>query len=217
MADRLLKHDLLGSITTIERDGTLIVVRDTGTAPWWLAPIARHCARREAAALGALAKLPGLPELLALGPRRLERTFIAGEVLDRAMPASRAYFREALRLVRRLHARGVAHNDLAKEGNWLCTPAGSPAIVDFQLALRSPRRSRLFRVLAREDLRHLFKHKRTYAHWHLTARQRAMLATPTGAARAWRRLAKPVYRFVTRRLLGIEDRTGPAERGRRAI
>ena len=61
-----------------------------------------------------------------------------------------------------MHRLGVAHNDLAKEPNLLVTTEGQPALVDFQLATITHQRGRLFRMLAREDIRHLLKHKRTY-------------------------------------------------------
>jgi hypothetical protein len=115
-------------------------------------------------------------------------------------------------LLRRLHRHGVVHNDLAKEANWLVTAAGDPAIVDFQIALSSRRRGPLFRRLAYEDLRHWLKHKRTYLPERLTRRQGAMLADPTLVTRAFRALVKPGYRFVTRRVLGWQDRDGPRER-----
>ena len=129
-------------------------------------------------------------------------------------PRSREYFREALRLVRRLHRLGVTHNDLAKEANWICQDERVPGIVDFQLAICFSSRSRLFRLLAREDLRHLLKHKRHYRPEALTERERRILANPMWPARWWRTLVKPCYRFVTRRVLRWPERKGAAERQR---
>jgi hypothetical protein len=92
---------------------------------------------------------------------------------------------------------------------------GMPAFIDFQIAWVAPRRSALFRLLAYEDLRHLLKHKRTYLPGRLTARQRAILARPSPPSRLYRRTVKPVYLFVTRRLMGWADREGAGDRGRR--
>ena len=114
--------------------------------------------------------------------------------------------------MRRMHAAGVLHNDLAKEPNWLVAPDGRPALVDFQLAMRPRFRGRLFRMLAYDDLRHLLKHKRTYCPESLTARQRAMLARRSPLAALWARTGKPLYRFVTRGLLGWSDREGAGDR-----
>ena len=90
-----------------------------------------------------------------------------------AQPRDAAYFRAAARLVRRLHAANVIHNDLAKETNWLVTPDGRPALVDFQLAMTARHeRGALARALGHDDLRHLLKHKRSYLPERLTAREK---------------------------------------------
>jgi hypothetical protein len=104
------------------------------------------------------------------------------------------------------------HNDLAKEPNWLVTPAGLPALVDFQLAAQPRFRGRLFKARAHDDLRHLLKHKRSYCADRLTVRQRRVLARPSLLSAGWARSGKPVYRFVTRRLLGWSDREGAGDR-----
>jgi RIO-like serine/threonine protein kinase len=207
-----LKRDLFGTVTLAEDAGTLVVVRDTRAARWWLRWLARRLARRETRALLQLAGLEGVPRIVHATPDLVVRDFIAGEPMQRARPTDAAYFRDALRLVRRLHARRIAHNDLAKEPNWLVTPDRHPALVDFQLATRSRRRGRLFRALAHDDLRHLFKHKRSYAPQLLTARQRRVLARPSIVSRAWKATGKPVYLFVTRRLFGWADREGAGDR-----
>jgi RIO-like serine/threonine protein kinase len=207
---RILKSDLFGQV--LLEDGERAVRRDTTAARWWLVPLARRLARREARALSRLAGLSGTPRLLFFDGAVLQRSWVAGQPMQVARPADAAYFREALGLLRRLHRAGVAHNDLAKEPNWLVTPDGRPALVDFQLALVSTRRGRLFRALAREDLRHLLKHKRTYCPSRLTARQRRILATPTPQSRLWRATGKRLYTFVTRRVFGWADREGAGDR-----
>jgi RIO-like serine/threonine protein kinase len=111
-----------------------------------------------------------------------------------------------------MHRRGVAHNDLAKEPNFLVTADGGPAIVDFQLAMVTKNRGRLFRMLAREDIRHLLKHKRTYCAEALTARERRILENPSWPARLWAATGKPVYLFITRRVMGWQDREGAGDR-----
>ena len=207
-----LKSDLFGAIWQEVDCGRTVVVRDTGAARWWLAWLARRLCRREARALEHLDGLPGVPRLLAADARSLRREWIEGRPLQLARPRNAAFFRAARRLLSEMHRRGVAHRDLAKEPNWLVTPTGAPAIVDFQLALVSRRRGRLFRSFAREDLRHLLKHKRSYCPERLTARERRILATPAAGSRLWRALGKPAYLFITRRLLGWADREGAGDR-----
>jgi RIO-like serine/threonine protein kinase len=209
---KLLKSDPFGRVSLEQDRGRQVVVRDTAAARWWLAWLARWLCRREARALARLDGLPGTPRLLSAGPHGLRREWIEGRPLQVAKPRNPAYFRDARRLIATLHRRGVVHNDLAKEPNWLVTPTGTAAFVDFQLASVSRRRGRLFRSLAREDLRHLLKHKRVYCPERLTARERRILASPAPLSRVWMATGKPLYLFVTRRLLGWADREGAGDR-----
>lgn len=217
-----LKRDLFGAVwrRRVNFDGGErdCAERDITIAASGVRWLARRLASREARAL----KTPSLAELRQCGQvptlvswdgRRLRRTWLPGVPLQRAPSVGPAYFREALRLVRRLHAAGVVHNDLAKEPNWLVTDDGRPALVDFQLAIRPRYRGRRFRMLGYDDLRHMLKHKRTYCPTVLTSRERAILARRSPIAALWAHTGKPAYRFVTRRLLGWSDREGAGDRG----
>ncbi|HET7358704.1 MAG TPA: RIO1 family regulatory kinase/ATPase [Rhodanobacteraceae bacterium] len=212
-AARVLKSDELGRIELCRYRGEAAVRRDVSAARWWARAFARRAAAREARALQRLQGLDGVPQLLAWGDGTLLRSFMEGAPMQEGRPVDPGYFREALRLLAALHRRGVVHNDLAKEPNWLVRADGRPGVVDFQLAwTRSgwPRRRRgaLFRLLAREDLRHLLKHKRTYLPQRLTARERAILDTPAAHARLWRATGKRLYKLVARRLFGYWDNEG---------
>lgn len=217
MPRALLKADLFGRVERGHSSGAALaaelVRRDVAAARRGFRWLARRLAAREARALYALADCKQVPRLVGWDGSHLLRGWIEGEPMQRARPRDPAYFDHALRLLARLHRRGVVHNDLAKEPNWLVTPDGRPALVDFQLAQVSRRRGCVFRALAREDLRHLLKHKRSYCPERLSPRERALLARPSWAARAWRRSGKRVYLFVTRRLLGWVDREGAEDRG----
>jgi predicted Ser/Thr protein kinase len=207
-----LKHDVLGTTRLVNTGDESFIERDTRAAHAALRWLARRLAAREAEMLEKLAGEAGVPRLLAFDGRVVRRTFVPGWALYDAPPRSREYFVDALRVLRRLHRLGIAHNDLAKEANWLVTSGDKCAIVDFQLATQSPARTARFRRRAYEDLRHLLKHKRTYQPKHLTARQLRVLARPTWGTRVWRGLVKPPYRFVTRVVLGWPERAGPTER-----
>lgn len=212
-----LKRDLFGEVRRLRvrgEDGDLeFVQRDTTVAARGVRWFARRLAAREARALRVLRCVREVPRLVSWDGHKLVRSWLPGVPMHKAGGVDRAYFREALRLLRRLHAAGLVHNDLAKEPNWLVTPDGRPALVDFQLAMRPRYRGRLFRMLAHDDLRHLLKHKRTYCPGQLTTRERAILARRSPLSAAWARTGKPVYRFVTRRLLGWADREGAGDRG----
>lgn len=204
----LLKADELGRIERCRHAGVPAVRRDVGAAHWWARAFSRRAAAREGRALQRLDDVDGVPRLLAWDGRHLLRGYLEGLPMQQARPCERGYYRDALRLLATLHRHGVVHNDLAKEANWLVRSDGRPGLVDFQLAWCCRRRGRLFRLLAREDLRHLLKHKRTYCPEALSARQRAILATPTLPARLWRATGKRLYKLVARRLFGYWDNEG---------
>jgi hypothetical protein len=207
-----LKTDVFGTIARV--DDT--VVRDANSARPWARHLAFHLLRREHRALARLALgagTDGIPRVLALAPGKLTRSWIEAAPMHLAQPRNPGYFRDAARLVRRLHAAGVIHNDLAKETNWLVTPEGKPALVDFQLAMTlGPRRGALARALGHDDLRHLLKHKRSYLPERLTPRERRILAHRSFANRAWMAAGKPVYLFVTRKIFRWRDREGAGDR-----
>ena len=204
-----LKADSFGRIALMRDDRGLFVRRDLAHVPLWLRLPAWWLARREARGLQRVDGLPAMPQLLRWDGRRLDRSFLDGAAMYQRPPRGDVeYFRRARRLLQQLHRRGLAHNDLAKEANWLVLVDGRPGIIDFQLATRGHPRSRWMRLLAREDLRHLLKHKRTYCPQAITPVERRVLKRHSWLREAWFATGKPVYRFVTRRLLKWEDNEG---------
>ncbi|MEE8546280.1 MAG: serine/threonine protein kinase [Alphaproteobacteria bacterium] len=189
-----------------------LVRRDVGYSRWWLRPVALYLANREAKALRALEGFAGVPRLVSWRHRILLRSWIPGRPMNEAMPTDQAYYAAGIKFLSRLHRTGIAHNDLAKAPNWLVTPEGLPAVVDFQLASIHRKRNWYFRMLAREDLRHLLKLKHWYCPENLTARQRRIVETPSLPSRIWMATFKRLYNFVTRRVIGWEDREGARDR-----
>jgi len=207
----LLKADIFG---TVSRSGDT-VIRDARVARPWARVLALHLMRREHRSLTRLALkqgIDGIPRVLDFSPGALTRSWIDGAPMQIARPRDPEYFRAASKLVRKLHAANVIHNDLAKETNWLVTPDGRPALVDFQLAMTLTRRGAIARALGHDDLRHLLKHKRTYLPERLTARETRILATPSLPSRLWMASGKRVYLFVTRKIFRWRDREGAGDR-----
>src|ERR1700676_4847221 len=177
----LLKRDVF---STVERgrfrkpDGEGdAVLRPLDSVPWWSYIPARHLFARERRALALARDLRVGPELLWAGRQALVREFINGVALHLAKPTGDvAYFRSAKQALRKLHRAGICHNDLAKEQNWLRGSDGNAYVTDFQPAACFRTRGRLFRIAAYEDLRHLLKHKRSYAPQALTPKERKILA-----------------------------------------
>jgi RIO-like serine/threonine protein kinase len=211
-----LKRGSCGDVILAATDDGPRIVRDLRTARTGCRWLARALLRREVNALIRLEGRPGVPSLIGHDRDSLTRSFVPGDPMHEARPRSRAFYCDALRVLRCMHSASVAHNDLAKEANWIYRQGDQAGIVDFQLACCDPSRGRLFRLLAREDLRHLVKHKAHYRPDLLTERQRRLLAKPSWASRCWRALFKPAYRFLTRRLLGWPERYSAEERQRPA-
>lgn len=213
----LLKRDVF---STVERgrfrgaSGDVdAVLRRLDQVPWWSYIPARHLFARERRALQIASGLAVGPELLWAGQQALLRGFIDGVALHLAKPyGDRAYFQSAKMALRKLHRAGICHNDLAKEQNWLRGSDGRAYLTDFQLAACFNRRSQLFRIAAYEDLRHLLKHKRTYAPDALTPRERKILARKSLVARTWLMTGKKVYRAITRGIFNFTDREGGGRR-----
>lgn len=212
---RLLKKDLFGEIRRNTVDGETTIVRDISSASLWVRWLARHMLQREARVLAILDGIEGVPTVLRLERDHLSRSYLSGEPMQLAKPHDPDYFKAASRLLRALHRAGVVHNDLAKEPNVLVREDNRPAFIDFQLASYKRRRGSLFRLLAYEDLRHLLKHKRSYCPQVLTQRELSILRNPSLPSLAYMKTIKPVYMFITRRLLGWSDREGASDRGDR--
>jgi predicted Ser/Thr protein kinase len=216
-AGTVLKRDVF---STIERgrfrtkSGDVdAVLRRLDEVPWWSRPLALELFRRERKALARANPLGVAPTLLFAGRRVLVRGWIDGVPLHIAKPHGDAgYFRTAKAALRALHRAGIAHNDLAKEQNWLYAPDtgsghGRAFLTDFQLAACFRHRGHLFRIACYEDLRHLLKHKRRYAPDALTAAERRVLAKKSLITRVWMATGKKVYYAITRGV-NFTDREG---------
>jgi len=213
----LLKRDVF---STVERgrfreDAGEVdaVLRRLDQVPPWSYPLARHLFARERRALVLARDLDVGPKLLWAGRQALVRGFIDGVALHLAKPhGDLAYFQSAKLALRKLHRAGICHNDLAKEQNWLRGSDGRAYVTDFQLAACFKTRSRLFRIAAYEDLRHLLKHKRSYAPSALTPMERKILARKSFVASIWLMTGKKVYQAITRGLFNFTDREGGGRR-----
>jgi hypothetical protein len=213
----LLKRDVFSTVERGRfRDGNgeaEAVLRRLDQVPWWSFIPARHLFARERRALAKARGLQVGPELLWAGRQALVRGFINGVALHLAKPhGDVAYFRSAKQALHKLHRAGICHNDLAKEQNWLRGIDGRAYLTDFQLAACFSGRGWLFRIAAYEDLRHLLKHKRSYAPEALTPKERKILARKSLVASIWLKTGKKVYRAITRGLFNFTDREGGGRR-----
>jgi len=225
-----LKRDAFGRVELLaagaERRTRRVACGGRALGSRWLA---RRLLARERRALERLAGLPGVPELerderWARAPFEgvgggggddvLVRSWIEGQPLHAARSLPEDFFERLAELVGALHARGVCHNDLHKEQNVIAGADGWPYVIDFQLASTHAPGSRSLATRAREDLRHVEKHRRRYLRADggpaAKAEQRATLPPLERSTLAWlwRRGGKPIYALVMR-VLGARDAPEP--------
>ncbi len=213
----VLKSDLF---STVERGRFLTpsgemeaVLRRIDRVPRWSSMVARHLFAREKRALAAAGDLGVAPRLLFAGRQVLVRAWIDGVALQIAKPyGDRAFFRSAKAALRKLHRAGICHNDLSKQQNWLRGHDGRAYLMDFQLASCFSRRSRWFRLLAYEDLRHLLKHKHRYLLEEFTPAEWKLRSRKSRLAEAWLLTGKRLYHWVTRGFFGFVDQEGGGTR-----
>ena len=189
-----------------------MIRRDVSAAPFWSRPFGWLLARREIATMRALDGVPGTPHLVSVDADGLLRTWTEGAPLHLARPADPAWYADAFRVLRALRRAGITHNDLAKPQNWLMTPDGRAAIIDFQLASSHRRRGRLYRVMAYEDFRHLLKQMRAFAPELMTPTAKRILARRSLPSRIWMASGKKVYNFITRGIFRWSDGEGTHDR-----
>jgi len=195
--------------------GEKLVMRRLSGLPWSTRWLARLLARREIRALQAVSGIRGAPRLIRADAEGILRSWTAGLPLNLSPPSEKLWYDDARRILRQMRRRGVTHNDLNKPQNWLRMPDGRAGVIDFQLARVHRRKGVLYRLSAYEDLRHLLKQKRRYRPEALTPRERAMVERRTWPSRVWRHSVKPLYNFITRRLMHWSDSEGTGCRVRR--
>ncbi len=213
--ETVLKRDVFSETIVghlAEDPARKVVLRKLDEVPLWARPLARYLAKREVNGLIAVAGVEGVPEMLRSDRVGILRGWSEGTPLQLAKPTDAEWYRDARRLLRDMRARGVTHNDIAKPQNWLRTPDGRAAVIDFQLAKVYRRKGLLFRIAAREDLRHLLKQKKRYAAKLLVPSEKKMLATKSLPSRIWMATGKRLYNFVTRRLMNWSDGEGTEDR-----
>jgi hypothetical protein len=215
VSDTVLKRDVFSETHkghSASDPATPVIRRVVSAAPWWSKPLAWTLARREIRALKAVRGLPGTPQLLSTDKHGLFRTWSEGTPLHLARPSHPGFYRDAAVLLRNMRRAGITHNDLAKPQNWLMTPDGHAAVIDFQLASLHRRKSALFHTMAYEDFRHLLKQKRAFAPHLLTPTGKRLLARRSLPSRIWMATGKRVYNLVTRGIFNWSDGEGTGDR-----
>jgi hypothetical protein len=213
--DTVLKRDVFSETIMghlADAPEVKVVLRRLDGVPWWARFISQVLARKEARGLRAVQGIEGVPVLLESDRGGILRVWAEGTPLHLAKPSDGAWYKDAGRLLREMRRRGVTHNDIAKPQNWLMLPDGRAGVIDFQLASVHRRQGKLFRIAAREDLRHMLKQKRKYAPDLLTPSQWRLVSRKSLPSRIWMATGKRLYNFVTRSLMNWSDGEGTENR-----
>lgn len=220
---KLLKQDSFGRIELIEREGELCVRRVAcgGKIPG-SGILARHFARKEQRVLLMLEGVDGVPRGLGqFGRTEFFRSYVKGRQLNQGEKMGPAFFEHLLALIEQVHERGVTHNDLAKEANILVSDGGRPALVDFQLSLRFRKKSGflrgpIFRMLCREDRRHVLKQKSRYCPGFMSTEEWEAVRRKSWVATVWSMTGMKLYHTITRPL-GWRDHEGRGRKERNVV
>lgn len=216
--EELYKHDSWAATGLYRGAEGSFAVKFNRRQPIFFLPTAwlgRWLARRERCASQKLAGLAGVPEdagEVRVAGRALRNAcahrFVNGRPLGMEDHPSAAFFEELARLLAAIHARGMAHADLNKRENLICTPDGRPMLLDWQLhfappawAARLPGIRHLLRELQVADRYHLQKHLR----WHrpdlFALGDGASSIVPPISVRLWRAIYVGPVQGCRRRLL----------------
>lgn len=215
ISQAVLKRDLFSETHkghTADAPERPAIRRVVTAAPVWTRPLAWLLAKREIAALRAVSGIEGTPQLIDVDGDGLVRTWTDGAPLHLARPSHPEWYTDAFRLLRAMRRAGITHNDLAKPQNWIMTPDGRAAVIDFQLASRHRRRGPLYRLMAYEDFRHLLKQMKAFAPKLMTPTAKRVLKRRSWPSRVWMASGKKVYNLMTRGVFGWSDGEGTHDR-----
>jgi RIO-like serine/threonine protein kinase len=203
-----LKEDAFGKIELRELNGKQVICRDYSEAGFIAGLLAGYLARREARVLQALNDIKDdrLPRLIYFGNKVCIRSYIEGVPLKQGKASDPEFYVNAREIMDRMHAAGVVHNDLEKPENWLMISERVAGIIDFQLAFYSNKRGKIFHWCVGEDIRHLVKQKNRYSRDNMSEEEFQILQNKSGFGRFWSNRVKPVYNFITRKVLNYSDR-----------
>lgn len=194
----------------------LKVYRERGWRGVPLGWIGRLFARREAAILGHVEDVEGVPRLRGVhGATGIAHDFLEGRPLQQREEMSAEFFDRLEALVAALHERGVAYSDLSKRDNILVGSDGRPYLFDFQISWcwppqpGAPRGARLLpgfvgrrvlHMLQEADVHHVLKHRSRHVPGDPAVKEAAArLRQPAWPIRLLRRVSRPYHRARRRR------------------
>jgi hypothetical protein len=176
-----------------------LILKDYRTRPLLGRFWGRWVIAREQAVLRKLQGIAGVPQWRGtVGPYGFLMTELSGEPLPRRGLRARTgpeFFDACRRLLEAIHARGIAHGDIRRK-NFLLTPEGTPALIDYQTAWLDGKgwlRHRIFVFLAKVDHWNLVRMKMKSFPHALTNEESELLAHPPLLLQLGRFMRQKVY------------------------
>ncbi|MCG6551909.1 MAG: hypothetical protein L7F77_06240 [Candidatus Magnetominusculus sp. LBB02] len=172
-----------------------------------LRPLAVFFSRREYAIYKRTGGIEGIPPLgPRFGMRGYFHYFAEGTTLHQfkgELPAN--FFDGLLAIIKQLHQRRIFYLDLNKLGNIIVGDDMRPYLIDFQVSIYfrplpgflGRIGDKIFNSLIREDIYHIYKHKKRFQP-HLMTADETSLAVRTGFNSWYNRLWGAPYRKVKR-------------------
>ena len=174
--------------------------------------LGHHLCQREISIIRHLDGIAGLPHLLApYGRTGMIYEYIEGVILKQTQHIPDDFFDKLAELLFQIHSRNVVYVDMNKRSNIIVSPDEQPHLIDFQIslilsndALVSRRLTSFVRKkLQREDLYHLFKHKRRLCPDKLrpeeetiSRRRSKLIRVHQTIARPWRKVCRAVFKYL---------------------
>ncbi len=181
-----------------------------------LAWLGRLINDHEEGVLKRLQGIRGIPKLI--GPYRefgLLYEYVEGESLDEKPLLPDTFFDELENVIQRIHQRRVAYVDMNKRGNILLGEDGKPYMIDFQISWIGDAPLKLIQKfyqpilanLQKEDIYHLYKHKRRLRP-DLMTEQEIEASRKKSQWIQWHRLLFRPFLLLRRKFLGMLYRQG---------
>lgn len=174
--EKILKEDFF-SINVLYRNGNgiryVLKISDFRfLLGFLLKPFAILMSRREYRLYSMVSDLPNVPELgPRFGLRGYLHRFVEGKTLYELEKEGRFdlpddFFDKLKALIEEIHRRRIFYLDLNKQGNVILGDNGQPYLIDYQVCIYFKHRNclmdRIFTLLTKEDIYHLYKHKKNF-------------------------------------------------------
>ena len=140
---KLLRDGRWGNacVSVAEVNGVRWTIKDFSSRNWFVKQsFAKFVLWRELKAINKISGISGVPdEAFMVDDHMLAVRYIPGRVLARVPneEVTPEFLMECERIIRDIHSRNLVHLDTRGTSNWIMTPEGKPALIDFQASVHT--------------------------------------------------------------------------------